>query len=411
MASSSNVVELILKVTQVGGQVLAESNRAVAALKAGVLRLNEASLAYHKTLNRLNGTADKFKQTISSLLAYIGVSRLAHSMLETAASFERFEMALTTILGSSERAKEAMSWITNFAAKTPYEIGEVTEAFIRLSARGYDATKFLGLLGDTAAAMGKRLLDAVEMFTDATTGEFERLKEFGVRASVTGNQVTFSWIENNKQMSISVEKTQQAISGALAKIFSRYQGGMARFSSTWTGMWSNLMDDITQFQQMIMSAGVFDWLKERLDSLLKKFEQLKAKGELGVYAREISQEILDILETLEKLGGQLMHLLPVIGPFLPALMKYVFYFKLLKLAFEATLGLPLELYREFVALKDALQALQVAKLISWFSDLRVALAAVSAETTAMALAFKGFVALAAAWGVIQIGRLVRLIWE
>ena len=360
---------------------------------------------------RLNGTADKFKKTVSSLVAYIGISKLAKNMLETSASFERFETALTTILGSSEKASSAMSWITNFTAKTPYELQEVTEAFIRLSARGYDATKFLEMLGDTAASMGKRLLDAVEMFTDATTGEFERLKEFGVRASVVGNQVTFSWVENGKQMSVTVNKTQEAISQALAQIFSRFHGGMARFSHTWTGMWSNLQDAWTEFQKEIMSAGVFNWLKARLENVLKQFERLKSTGELKRYAENIANAITDILNVLQKLGGQLMIFLNILSPFLPALIKYIFYLKLLKFSFATIIGLPLELYREFIALREALQALQIINLLNWLSDLRVALASVAIQASATALAFKGALALGAAWGVMQIAHLINIIWQ
>lgn len=44
----------------------------------------------------------------------------ANGFIQTASEFEQFEVQLTTIQGSSEKAKASMAWISEFAAKTGY---------------------------------------------------------------------------------------------------------------------------------------------------------------------------------------------------------------------------------------------------------------------------------------------------
>ena len=108
---------------------------------------------------------------------------LKRAFINPAAQFERFETVLKTIEGSSEKARESMNWIDDFAVKTPYELAQVTDAFVKLRAYGMNPTDgLLRDLGDASAAMGKPLMQAVEAIADAVTGENERLKEFGVKS-------------------------------------------------------------------------------------------------------------------------------------------------------------------------------------------------------------------------------------
>jgi len=50
-------------------------------------------------------------------------------------------------------------------------------------------------LGDLASSTGKSFDQLAEAVLDAQTGEFERLKEFGIKASANGDKVTFSFKE------------------------------------------------------------------------------------------------------------------------------------------------------------------------------------------------------------------------
>ena len=238
--------------------------------------------------------------SIQGALAGLGVVGIAADFLNTASAFENLELSLETLSGSSAQAKRDMDWISEFTATTPYELQEVADGFRKLSSYGLEPTKYLRTLGDTAASMSKRLDDAVEAFADAASGEFERLKEFGIRASTEGDRVTFSWIKNGQQLQQTVVKTGTAITTALGQIWSdRYSGGMERLSKGWSGLWSNMRDQITQFERDVMEAGVLDWMKKELTDILNTLRQAAQNGSLQQTAEGIGENIVGALETLK----------------------------------------------------------------------------------------------------------------
>lgn len=208
-----------------------------------------------------------------------------------ASKFEQFQVVLENTEGSAAKAKRAMDWVKEFGKTTPFEVEEVMEAFVKLKAYGFDPMDgTLRSLGDAASGMGKSLLDAVEMMADAQTGEFERLKEFGVRANADGKKVTFSYVKNGKTMTVTARKNATDIKRAITSIFDgKFAGMMDRQSRTMAGMWSNLKDSFTQFQLDIANAGLFDWLKGKLQSVLNKLTELAKSGKLKEWAEKISK--------------------------------------------------------------------------------------------------------------------------
>ena len=402
----NNVVSILLQITQKGSQYIGKAAKDLTSLdKVGgaagnaVARLNVASEAYSKTLNRLNPATSSFTSTVGKLAAVFGATQIVKGIISTAASFERYETALTTITGSSTEAKKSMDWITEFTAKTPFELDQVTDAFVKLSSRGYDATQILGTLGDTASAMGKSLDEAVEAFTDAATGEFERLKEFGIRASTAGDQVTFSWMQNGREMSKTIEKTQQDISRALDEIWTqRFGGGMARFTSTFTGMFSNLKDQITLFYKQIADAGAFDALKKKIADILATMERLAKEGKLNEWAKQLSKTLVSLMEAAGKVAKVLGAIGMAISPYLPALLEYGAYLLAIKTALSLIVGLPTSIYAQVAALSAAFKAMTGLNVVSW-------LGGVTAAFTALGLV------LATGFAVDRISRLISLMRE
>ena len=57
-----------------------------------------------------------------------------------------------------------------------------------MQASGQTIGRGANLLPNTASAMGKIVEQFVEAVADASTGEFERLKEFGIKASSEGDR-------------------------------------------------------------------------------------------------------------------------------------------------------------------------------------------------------------------------------
>lgn len=224
------------------------------------------------------------------------------TFVRTSAQFERFEAVLSTIEGSSEKAKTSMAWVTEFAAKTPYELAEVTGAFVKLKSYGIDPQSgALRSAGDAAAAMGKPLEQAVEALADAMTGENERLKEFGITTATVGDQIVYRWRQNGKAMVATAKKSsQEQIQAVITGIWNgRYGGAMDNLSSTWDGMTSNLGDTWTKFQKDVMDGGGFAFVKSELKGLLDEIERMKETGEYDELVNKVGTELTEAFKTVK----------------------------------------------------------------------------------------------------------------
>jgi hypothetical protein len=249
------------------------------------------------------GKVGKGAMLATGILAsmWAGSALAAGSMVDVASQFEKFETVLISSTGSAEGAKAAMGWVTNFAVTTPYELDQVTEAFVQLKNYGIDPTNgTLRTLGDTSAAMGKPLTQAVEALADAVTGENERLKEFGITAKKSGDMITYAYTDAaGKAMTATAKASDRAnIQMTLMDIFNeKYAGSMERLAGTWSGMMSNLADLWMKFQLMIMDAGLFDWMKGKLQLVLDTITQMESDGSLKVWATDIATAIKTSLES------------------------------------------------------------------------------------------------------------------
>lgn len=253
-------------------------------------------------LRRLGGLAVQAVRAIS-LLAGVSFGALSFGALRTGMAFETFLAQLETAEGTAGRARQAMSWIDRFAKKTPYEIDQVTEAYIAMRNYGIDPTAgALESVGNASSAMNKSVMQGVEALADAQTGEFERLKEYGIRARAESGHVRFTYMQDGKEITVQSAKNAAAIQGAILGIFdSRFAGAMDRQSQTMKGMWSNLMDMLTSFQRQIADAGLFDFVKAELGALLTQVNAAAANGDMAKWAKQISDSLVELLKSVKAL--------------------------------------------------------------------------------------------------------------
>lgn len=258
---------------------------------------DEALNRYERGLSRAGKLTDNFVKSAGRIASWGGAIVGAFTgfqsvdVLKTSGEFERFGLILETIEGSSEKAGESLDWVANFAKKTPYDLAGVTDAFVKLKAYGIDPVTgdALKILGDTASAMGKPLNQAVEMFADASTMEFERLKEFGIKAKQQGDEVTFAWSENGQEVTRTVKKNTAEIQSFLLERFgSRFSGAMDKQSEGFFGLLANIGDFWSNFQRKIGEKGYFDEAKVMLKDFLDLTDRLEADGTLDMWAQSIS---------------------------------------------------------------------------------------------------------------------------
>lgn len=262
---------------------------------------------FQQRLENLNDKLDDFATAAGQMAAVAtgavaaAFAFLGKSVVDTNAQFQTYQATLETIEGTAEKAKTALDWVAQFGKTTPYEVSQVTEAFVALKAYGIDpiVNDTLRRLGDTASAMNKPLMQAVEAFADAATGEFERLKEFGIKSKTEGDNVTFSWTKNGEELTETVKKSAGEIKAFLLETLGdRFAGAMDRQSKTWGGMMSNLADVWVDFRRRIGDKGFFTVVNGYLKDLLGWIAKLDGDGTLDRWAANLSATFTATAETV-----------------------------------------------------------------------------------------------------------------
>lgn len=284
---------------------------AVDKLSPVLKNIARASKSTQKAVSEISSAGSQLGGAISGAMAplaaitglgAVGFGGFVGKVVQTSAEFEKFQTILETVEGSSEAAKKSMDWVSDFAAKTPYELQEVTSAFVKLKSYGIEPQSgALKAAGDAAAAMGKPLEQAVEAMADAMTGENERLKEFGIVAKKQGDKIVYTWTENGKTMAAKADANNKAmIQSTLEGIWNRrYGGAMDKLSGTWDGMLSNVKDSISRFFLSVGDAGLFGFLKDEMSGVLTTLNGMAEDGSLKELAQTISDELVAALKELK----------------------------------------------------------------------------------------------------------------
>lgn len=237
---------------------LKDFNKAMSELKSEVgdlnKQVNKGNQDGIKSTNALSSAFSSLGKTMGGLFAADMLLNFGKAVIATTAEFQKMEAVLATTLGSKSAAKVAMDQIVDFASKTPFQVAELTDSFVKLANRGFKPTfDQMTSLGDLASSTGKSFDQLTEAALDAMTGEFERLKEFGIRASSEGDKVKFTF----KGVTTEVQKTDEAIKDYLISLGNAegVSGSMAAISATVGGQISNLEDNFSQLQLAIGSSS------------------------------------------------------------------------------------------------------------------------------------------------------------
>ncbi|WP_234191122.1 hypothetical protein [Bacteroides fragilis] len=189
------------------------------------------------------GVGVSFKKTLAAIGGIAILKQVASNVVSTAGMFQKYESVLTNALnGSSEKAKSYLSDINSFAAKTNFQLNELTDDFIKFVNRGVtpsmDAMKKMGDFTNTVAKPFDQLTEAILDINNS-----ERWKEFGVRVQTEGDKVKLSF----RDMTVECDRTVESVMKAVEQFGSMkgVEGSTEAISKTIEGQMSNLEDTIT----------------------------------------------------------------------------------------------------------------------------------------------------------------------
>lgn len=229
---------------------------------------------------RLSAALDRIKMLGAVALGVLSVAAvgIGHSIVETQREFDKLNAQLITATGSTENAAKAFKELQAFAKTTPYDLAQSVEGFAKLKNLGLDPSiDSLKSFGNTAAAMGKDLNQMIEAVADATTGEFERLKEFGIKSKSEGDKVTFTFQGVSKTVGKNAKEIQQYL---LDIGNTQFAGAMDARAKSLDGAISSLGDSWKQLLLTVSQGGVGDAIAgvvrnigEALDGFTEKLKQ------------------------------------------------------------------------------------------------------------------------------------------
>ena len=201
-------------------------------------------------VNRTQKTLQGLQKSVFSVkgaLVGLGGVAITKGIIDTTAEFQKYNAVLANTFQSQDKAKESLQQLAVFASKTPFQINELADSFVKLANRGFTPTMMqLKSLGDLASSVGKPFDQLTEAILDAMTGENERLKEFGIRAKKMGQLTQFTF----KGVTTSVQSTETAIRDYILSLgkLQGVSGSMNAISKTLGGQISNLRDNFGQLQ-------------------------------------------------------------------------------------------------------------------------------------------------------------------
>ena len=268
-------------------------------------KFNQAIRQSNKKVDNFSSNLTKVGGVIAGAFAIDKIMEFGGAVVETTSTFQRFESVLTNTLGSTSEAQKALDRITEFASQTPFSVAELTDSFVRLANQGFKPTSDeMRKLGDLASSTGKDFVQLTEAVIDAQVGEFERLKEFGIRASKQGDQVKFTF----KGVETQVKFTADAINDYVLSLgdLEGVSGAMVGISKTLGGQISNLGDSFDSLKNEIGEA-LMPILTSAINGFKSLFENitrlLNPQQALLNDFKATKKELDEMNSSTEKLAG------------------------------------------------------------------------------------------------------------
>ena len=184
--------------------------RSLANVNRGLNRIDRNAKQSRRALQGINSTAGQVTTALraagAALIAF-GTGRTISGIVGATTAMEGFRTQLTTYLGSQEMANTEIARLSKLARSLPQDVNQLTEAFVIFQRFGIDTSnESMKAFSNIAAANSKSITQLGEAVADALTGEFERLKEFGIKVTKENNKFVARIGEDQVAMATSASQ-------------------------------------------------------------------------------------------------------------------------------------------------------------------------------------------------------------
>lgn len=285
--------------------------------QAGALRTNASGLTeYSQKAKQAEQSTDSLHQSVQSggsswrdfigritgaAAAYFSFDQLiarTTGMIRTADEMERLSVSLNSVEGSAAAGQKALSWLQTFNEKTPFQLNQITTAFIK--AKNFGLDPYNGVLqaaADYTAKTAGTYQDLEGVITALgqayTKGklqaeEMNQLNERSVPAAQLLASAMGKTTDEIIAMASAGELGRAEIELLIKAMGQDAAGASEAMSQTFSGIWSNFQDQISKVELAVANAGIFDYIKNELAGVTSQIKAAAADGSLAAWAREVS---------------------------------------------------------------------------------------------------------------------------
>ena len=272
---------------------------------------------YTKELSQSNKAASQnaaaLKGVVGQVTAlaagYVGLNQVTQAVRDiftTGDKFERLGVQFTALMGSFEEGQKATAWVQEFTKKTPLQLEEVSQAFVKLKAFGLDPMDgSMQAIVDQAFKLGGSFqeVEGISLALGQAWAkqklqgeEILQLVERGVPVWDLLAQATGKNTQELQKLSTAGKLGRDTIKALMDEMAKGAAGSAEAQMSLLSGQISNAKDNLAQFYNLISTSGAMDWLKAQLTELNKEFAAMAEDGRLKQWAMEISDAIIAIGE-------------------------------------------------------------------------------------------------------------------
>jgi|GEM_PF-2699296 len=196
--------------------------------------------------------------SLKGLLAGVGIGAVAKQFVDAANTSEQLKTRLTVLLGSVSEGSRLFKEMGDFASKVPFKYEDIMNSATVLAGVLKGGTneikEWMPLIGDLAATTGlsiQETTEQVQRMLSAGAASADKFRERGVLAMM-GFQAGTSY---------SVEQTRKMMVEAWKDPMSKFRGATSLLATTWSGTLSMISDKWFKLRNIVMDAGVLDYIK------------------------------------------------------------------------------------------------------------------------------------------------------
>lgn len=299
------------------GLILSFTDNATAGINNAANQLMRLTQMAEQSTDSINRMADLTAlSSLSTMTGQLGdtflsmgttitgmFQKLLQGTVDTGSQFESLRITVNALTGDAQKGQEAISKLMSFAAKTPFEINDLSGMFTTITVNGLDAfetltsakngfqQELMGFIGDLMAFRPD--VPAMQWGTairNAFSGEVRSLKN-ALDVDVEGI-LGRSWGDTPEQIAQDFADLADNLGVA---------GLMMSNMNTWSQTLSNVSDQFTRLFLAVADAGVFNDLKEALQGVTSAIFEI-SDADMASIAKVIAESLSFIIKPLVSAG-------------------------------------------------------------------------------------------------------------